>query len=209
MNKGDAIKAMLREGKKYGEITRSLGVAGSTVAYHAKMIGLQKFTFERKVHDWILIQKLYDEGYTFAWISEECNIEESILRLAQRSGRLKTVAPCIERKLAVQKVRIQRYKDGKKSSYKENDDLFVENGDSSTGNIKKRIIAYNLMPYACVGDCVLNGIIDPEWAGHPITLHLDHENGIRNDHRLTNLRFLCPNCHSQTETYCGRNKRLN
>ena len=44
-----------------------------------------------------------------------------------------------------------------------------------------------------------------EWLGNPLTLQLDHINGVNNDHRLTNLRFLCPNCHSQTDTYAGKN----
>jgi hypothetical protein len=45
-----------------------------------------------------------------------------------------------------------------------------------------------------------------EWRGQPLVLHLDHENGINNDNRRPNLRLLCPNCHSQTPTYCGRNR---
>jgi 5-methylcytosine-specific restriction endonuclease McrA len=40
-----------------------------------------------------------------------------------------------------------------------------------------------------------------------ISLQLDHINGIRTDNRLENLRLLCPNCHSQTETFCGKNNR--
>lgn len=40
-----------------------------------------------------------------------------------------------------------------------------------------------------------------EWGGEPLTFELDHINGIRFDHRRENLRFLCPNCHSQTPTY--------
>ncbi|MDQ2865095.1 MAG: hypothetical protein M3R51_02605 [Candidatus Eremiobacteraeota bacterium] len=36
-------------------------------------------------------------------------------------------------------------------------------------------------------------------------MHLDHINGVRVDHRLENLRMLCPNCHSQTETYGAKN----
>ena len=46
-----------------------------------------------------------------------------------------------------------------------------------------------------------------EWNGNPIVLQLDHKNGKRTDHRLENLRLLCPNCHSQTENFCGRNKK--
>ena len=54
------------------------------------------------------------------------------------------------------------------------------------------------MPYKCK-ECG----ISEKWNNKPIILHLDHINGINNDNRLENLRFLCPNCHSQTDTYCS------
>lgn len=44
-----------------------------------------------------------------------------------------------------------------------------------------------------------------EWLGKPITLHVDHINGINGDNRLENLRIICPNCHQQTETWGKRN----
>lgn len=81
------------------------------------------------------------------------------------------------------------------------DEILVEN--SSYANIsclKNRLIKEGRLEYKCA-ICGLN-----EWRNLPISLQLDHINGINNDHRIENLRFLCPNCHSQTETYGGKNK---
>ena len=47
--------------------------------------------------------------------------------------------------------------------------------------------------------------IGSEWNNKKLTLQVDHINGINYDHRPENLRFLCPNCHSQTDTFCWKN----
>lgn len=83
------------------------------------------------------------------------------------------------------------------------DDLFKENGKHNRNVIRRRIIRDNLLPYKCaICGC-------KEWQGKTLSLELDHINGINNDNRLENLRFLCPNCHSQTTTYGSRNQKLN
>lgn len=51
--------------------------------------------------------------------------------------------------------------------------------------------------------CAVCGVSD-EWNGKKLVLQLDHINGISNDHRLENLRFICPNCHSQTDTFSNK-----
>lgn len=79
------------------------------------------------------------------------------------------------------------------------EDLFCENSTISRNQVRKRIIKDNLIDYNC-NKCQLKN-----WQGEEISLQLDHINGINNDHRLENLRWLCPNCHSQTKTYAGRN----
>ena len=44
-----------------------------------------------------------------------------------------------------------------------------------------------------------------EWNGKELNMELDHIDGIRSNHKIENLRMLCPNCHSQTETYRAKN----
>lgn len=52
--------------------------------------------------------------------------------------------------------------------------------------------------------CACCGI--SEWCGKEIVLEIDHIDGNFQNNALNNLRLLCPNCHSQTETYKGKNK---
>ena len=81
--------------------------------------------------------------------------------------------------------------------------ILVENSVFKiNARMKRRMIAENLLR----NECYVCGI-PAIWHGKPLILRLDHENGIRNDNRIQNLRLLCPNCDSQTDTYCGKNKR--
>lgn len=45
----------------------------------------------------------------------------------------------------------------------------------------------------------------PEWMGSPLRLQIDHKDGCSHNNEPENLRFLCPNCHSQTPTFGSRN----
>jgi len=82
------------------------------------------------------------------------------------------------------------------------EEVFCENSLANPTYVKSLIIKKNLLPYEC-SICQ----IQPIWNGKELKLQMDHINGIRNDHRLENLRMVCPNCHSQTETFGSKNKK--
>lgn len=46
-----------------------------------------------------------------------------------------------------------------------------------------------------------------DWMDKEISLHVDHIDGNSDNNLPKNLRLICPNCHSQTETYCSRNRK--
>lgn len=83
------------------------------------------------------------------------------------------------------------------------EDLLRKNCKHQRTVLRKHILQNNLLEYRCA----ICGI--KEWNGKMLSLELDHINGINDDNRLENLRFLCPNCHSQTSTYGSRNQQKN
>lgn len=80
------------------------------------------------------------------------------------------------------------------------DDIFVQNSIYMRKLVKERLIKHKLIKYSCVF-CGNDG----NWMGKKISLILDHINGINNDNRLENLRFVCPNCGATLDTFCGKN----
>lgn len=74
---------------------------------------------------------------------------------------------------------------------------------SSSFKLKNRLLKEGLLSYKCYNEeCNISS-----WRGKKLALQLDHINGVNSDHRLENLRLLCPNCHSQTDTFAGKNKK--
>jgi len=67
-------------------------------------------------------------------------------------------------------------------------------------HLKGRLLRAGLWTNQCVA-CGIS-----EWRDRPLMMHLHHINGDGTDNRLANLQLLCPNCHSQTDNYSGRNR---
>lgn len=82
-------------------------------------------------------------------------------------------------------------------------EIMVENSTYGSNHLKARLLKEGIFEYVCK-KCGNNG----NWMGSKLILQLEHKNGNSKDHRLDNLCLLCPNCHSQTQTYAGKNSSM-
>lgn len=133
-----------------------------------------------------------------------------ILGLSQDSGStIKKLKESItELELDISHFTGQRWNKGK--TFRTNDSIsnkysdeecFCKNCIVAPKFVKERILRLKLIEYKCHKCGMLN-----EWQGEELVLEIDHIDGDVYNNELTNLRFLCPNCHSQTDTYRSRTK---
>ena len=110
----------------------------------------------------------------------------------------------VKRRIEELKIDISHWGDNTKNAHIANktpDEVYFAKDTPHSGNhIRERVLKDNLMEYRCA-ICGNTG----KWNGQLLVLQIDHINGDHDDNRLENLRFLCPNCHSQTDTFAGKN----
>jgi hypothetical protein len=81
--------------------------------------------------------------------------------------------------------------------------ILVEGSTYNRGHLKDRLFEEGVKRRRCE----LCGLGD-QWKGRPMSLILDHINGVPTDNRIENLRIVCPNCAATLETHCGRKNRI-
>jgi len=113
------------------------------------------------------------------------------LKLNKSSGTMNT----IRKQLQYYNIKTEFIKRARNTQKYTFNEIFCDDSTYDRTTLRNKLIKENIIEYKCK-EC---GIID--WNNNPLSLQLDHINGKRKDNRLENLRFLCPNCHSQTSTW--------
>lgn len=174
-----AVSELKADGLSYAEIAKELDIAKSSVAYHVRNLGEEPDGRFSRRYDWGEIQASYDSGLSLRGCMKLYGFTSATWHKAKLRGDV------VPRPRAMEIERL------------------LGKGSTKPGraNLKRRLIDAGLKEDRCE-QCGID-----EWLGLPISIQLHHKNGDGGDNRLFNLEFLCPNCHSQTDTWGGRNKR--
>jgi len=172
-----AVAALLGAGVTRAETARRLGVSKPTVSYHARRLGEMVDERCARRYDWAAVQRFYDEGHPVERCVARFGFSRQTWHAAVNRG---DVIP--------------------RSARMTLEDLCAEGVPRSRGHLKRRLLEAGLKAPRCER-CGID-----RWLDQPLGLALHHVNGDRLNNRLENLQLLCPNCHSQTENWGGRNK---
>ena len=175
---GDLIVGMLDQGLTHRQIVRALDCSKSTVSHHAKTVA-SRTRGRRPTYDWQAIQAFYDGGQDLNACKQQFGFSRAAWIRAIQPGKLRTRDWRIPVSTLLNADRV-----------------------TQRTHLKMRLLSATLLRNECY-EC---GLVT--WRDKPLALELDHTNGNKRDNRLENLRMLCPNCHSQTSTYAGRNKGM-
>jgi 5-methylcytosine-specific restriction endonuclease McrA len=140
-------------------------------------------------------------------LSQSTNMSEAIEKFgySRSSGSMKAILKTIIQERELDISHFDPYRTAKKKHYSKYSlsQILVENSSyTNIYRLKVRLLREAKLPYVCEL-CGNVGV----WNGKPLVLQLDHKDGNNKNHSLSNLRFLCPNCHSQTDTYSGKNAK--
>lgn len=106
----------------------------------------------------------------------------------------------IKKRILDQGLEFSTLRGGENGTIRTDEEIFVTDSPVCQSTLRRRYIAGRFSEYKCA----ICGQI-PIWQGKELVLTLDHINGHNKDNRLENLRWVCPNCDRQLDTFAGRN----
>lgn len=207
--KKEILQDLINEGYTTTKISKILKKSKTCIRYWVQKFGLGEL-YKSKSHYGKGKYLKHSKVEVETVIKSSLTLREAILKLGKNdsSSAYKAIRNSIliydidtSNLLSATDIAKRLHKSGKLRTASDSE-IFIKDSKCSRACAKTRIIKNNLIPYIC-NQCKSDGL----WMGKKLVLILDHINGINNDHRLENLRFLCPNCNSLLPTHClGKNR---
>lgn len=199
------LNELIHKSSTYREVLNKLNVPANptTLKYLKQRIGQLKLDSSKLFNDLPgLIWQLQNEE--FIKIIEESNSFSEALRkigLKVTGGNVNTLKDrIINDGLDIDHIVLNNLKSRNRTRLPLEEVLVKNSPVTSTKSLKERLLKEGILKNECV-KCGTG----PEWQGKPLTLELDHIDGDNRNNEKENLRILCPNCHSQTVTFGGKN----
>lgn len=154
------------------------------------------------------------QQYTKDWLEELCKDSYSYAEVLRKAGRKQGGGTQATLRKKIEEFGIdishftgQRWQDSPNQiDNHENrekyslEEVFIKNSPVTQKVLRGYVERHNLIPYKCQ-NCGCDG----HWQNGIITLEIDHIDGDNTNNEISNLRYLCPNCHALTDTYRGKN----
>lgn len=190
------IESYINQGMSISAMCKESGAARGTITYWLKKTGL-KTVHEKPVRTWT------DERFLEA-IATCTSVVDVILALGLKTsgnGNYHSVKQAARRLgVTLPNGLSKPLQKGKSFARIPEEEIFVADSLISRATAKRRLLAEG-RGNNCE-ECGQSKL----WNGKEMSLVLDYKNGVFNDHRRSNLQFLCPNCNSTLETHCGKKR---
>ncbi|MFJ6082966.1 HNH endonuclease signature motif containing protein [Streptomyces sp. NPDC092369] len=205
----ERLEAAARGARTLSEALGRLGVDPKSwkrryIHERMKKLGVDVSHFEREGAKWTreVLEPVVARSTSVNEVLRQLGLDPVGGHHTNISRRIKAYGLDTSHFTAVARTERQRYNQRRRTA----EEILVEDTSTHATRVPSSRLKRAMREREVAERCALCGI-EPVWWGEPLPLEVDHIDGDWRNNRIENLRLLCPNCHSTTDSYRGRGKK--